>query len=204
MDHHLSAAQRVVESTPGSPEFAGPQAGIPPEAVVVGGVPLLVRPIHAGDDERLLDFFDRLSPRSIYMRFFGPMKQLSPAMLDQLTRVDPERHIALVALSQRDNGQSMLGVGRVVTLNNSKQAEFSIVVADAWQGLGIGANLLQRCIDIAERRGIERVWGLVLAENTQMLALGRKLGFTIERAGGAEFELTIDLAAAAPVAERTV
>ena len=68
-------------------------------------------------------------------------------------------------------------------------------MGDPWQGLGIGAALLQHCLTIARDHGIQKVWGVVLAENTHMLTLGRKLGFTVQRAGGAEYELTIDLSA---------
>ena len=53
--------------------------------------------------------------------------------------------------------------------------------------------LMQRCLAIAKERGIEKVMGTVLAENTQMLALGEKLGFKIKRVSGAgEYELSID------------
>jgi acetyltransferase len=185
------------------PEPAAPEPMIHPEAVVIGGIALWIRPIGPQDAPRLLAFFNSLSPHSIYMRFFGPMKQISAAMLEQLTRVDPNRHIALVALSQKDGGQQILGVGRVITLNNPSQAEFSIVVADPWQGLGIGAALLQRCIEKARGLGVKKIWGLVLSENTQMLALGRKLGFKIRRPGGDEYELSIDLVSGASEAERT-
>jgi acetyltransferase len=174
------------------------------EAVEVGGVALWIRPIDAQDDRRLVAFFNNLSPHSIYMRFFAPMKALSADMVEKFTRVDPRRHIALVALQREALGQPMLGVGRVIAQDNSANGEFSIVVADAWQGRGIGAALLQRCIGLAGTRGIQKIWGLVLAENTQMLALGRKLGFTIQRAGGAEYELAIDVTAAAPEIERMV
>ena len=75
----------------------------------------------------------------------------------------------------------MLGVARVILEANEKHAEFSVLVADAWQGKGIGAELLERCLQIAEARHIEKVWGIVLPENTQMLNLGRKLGFGIKR-----------------------
>ncbi len=174
------------------------------ESMQVGGVALRIRPIEPQDDRRLVEFFNNLSPRSICMRFFAPMKQLSAAMVERLTRVDPQRHIALVALSRDDPGHPMLGVARVIAQDDLRHGEFSIVVADAWQGRGIGAALLQRCIDLAARRGIQKIWGLVLVENTQMLALGRKLGFTIQRSGGAEYELTIDVTAAAPETERMV
>jgi acetyltransferase len=88
----------------------------------------------------------------------------------------------------------MLGVARVIIGRNFKEAEFSVAVGDPWQGNGTGAALLKRCVSIAKVRGLERVNGFVLAENTQMLALGRKLGFAIKKVEDAgEYELTIDL-----------
>jgi acetyltransferase len=68
-----------------------------------------------------------------------------------------------------------------------------VVVGDVWQGKGIGAVLLIRCLAIAKERGIQRVIGTVLAENTQMIALGRKLGFNIKKEQSfPEYELSID------------
>ena len=99
-----------------------------------------------------------------------------------------------MALLVSKSKESMLGVARVILERNQKKAEFSIVVGDPWQGKGIGAALLQRCISIAKERGIEKVMGTVLAENTQMLALGKKFGFKIKKVLGAgEYELSIDL-----------
>ena len=89
----------------------------------------------------------------------------------------------------------MLGVARVITYpRNRKHAEFSVIVGDLWQGKGIGAELLKRCLLISKERGIEKVNGMVLSENLQMLALGRKLGFSVKRIPGeSEYELNIDL-----------
>ncbi len=162
---------------------------------VKGGVEVFIRPIRPEDAPLLLESFEALSQRSIYLRFFSPIKRLSPAMLVRLTQIDYDREIALVAMQPGPDGERMLGVGRIIATRNPRQAEFSIIVADAWQGQGIGAALLQRCLAIARDHGIEKVWGVVLAENSEMLALGRKLGFQVKRAGGAEYELTIDLTA---------
>ena len=60
-------------------------------------------------------------------------------------------------------------------------AEFAVLVGDSWHGKGIGAALLARCLAIAETRRIQKVYGTVLATNTQMLSLGKKLGFIIDR-----------------------
>ena len=114
-------------------------------------------------------------------------------MLARFTQIDYDRHIALVALPAAETVETMLGVARAIIGRNLKEAEFSVVVSDPWQGKGIGAALLQRCISIAKERGIETVMGTVLAENTQMLALGKKLGFKIKKVAGAgEYELSID------------
>jgi acetyltransferase len=120
------------------------------------------------------------------------MKRLPHSMLARFTQIDYDRHIALVALSVSKSKESMLGVSRVIMERNQKVAEFSVIVSDPWQGKGIGAALLQRCLAIAKDRGIEKVMGTVLAENTQMLALGEKLGFTINRVlGVGEYELSL-------------
>jgi acetyltransferase len=54
-------------------------------------------------------------------------------------------------------------------------------VGDAWQGKGIGSSLLERCLAIAQKQGYETVHGIVLRENRNMLALGKNLGFEIEK-----------------------
>jgi len=86
----------------------------------------------------------------------------------------------------------MLGVARVIRERNLIHAEFSVIVRDLWQGMGIGAELLKRCILIAREQGIKKINGTVLAENTQMLRLGRKLGFKIKKIWKTpEFELSL-------------
>jgi acetyltransferase len=145
-----------------------------------GGIGLFVRPIRPEDAPLLVELFESLSPRSIYRRFFTPMKRLSPKMLVRFTQIDYDREIALVAIRESESGEKMLGVARITAMHDFKNAEFAALVGDPWQGKGIGAELLERCLAIAEEREIETVCGHVLAENTQMLKLGKKLGFQIQ------------------------
>ena len=156
---------------------------------------LFVRPIRPEDASLLVELFESLSRQSVHFRFFGPLKMLSPGMLARFTQIDYDREIALVALLETEPNEKMLGVARVITdIYNRKNAEFSVVVGDPWHGKGIGAELLKRCLSISKERGIENVKGIVLPENTQMLALGKKLGFTIKKiVGESEFELNINL-----------
>ena len=114
-------------------------------------------------------------------------------MLALFTQIDYDRHIALVALSESESKEAMLGVARIIYGRNLKEAEFSVAVGDRWQGQGIGAALLQRCLSIAGDKGLEKVTGVVLAENTQMLALGKKMGFKSKKVVGVnEYELSKD------------
>lgn len=156
-----------------------------------------IRPIKPEDAALMVMLFKTLSKQSVYNRFFSPLKQLPPDMLSRFTQIDYDREIALVAIHEDGNEDKMLGVARIITLRGSKEsAEFAVLVGDPWHGKGIGAVLLSSCLSIAKKRGIQKVWGIVLPENVQMLALGHKLGFKIERdTASAQYNLTCDLTA---------
>lgn len=157
------------------------------------GNDIFVRPIRPEDAPLLVELFESLSPRSVYLRFFSPIKSLSHSMLARFTQIDYDREMALVALAKTGQKERILGVSRIISEVRQNQAEFAVVVGDPWQGKGIGAELLKRCLSIAQERGIEKVVGTVLAENIQMLSMGRKLGFDILRANaGREYELSIE------------
>ncbi len=164
------------------------------QEVTTGGLPVFIRPIKPEDAPLLVELFSVLSPTSIYFRFFSPIKTLTPTMLARFTQIDYDREIALVALEETEGEETMLGVARVIAEPDLNKAEFAILVGDPWHGKGIGARLLERCLRLAKERGIKNVWGTVLQENKQMLALARKLGFSISRTPETdEYELTIDL-----------
>lgn len=158
------------------------------------GMPLFIRPIKPEDAELFVELFNTLSPTSIYYRFFRAMKQLSHKMLARFTQVDYDREISMVAIDEASNEEKMIGVSQVFIHPDGKHGEFSILVGDPWHGKGVGAKLLEHVLKIAKHRGLVNVWGTVLRENINMLALGRKLGFKTEwSADGLECELSIDL-----------
>ena len=162
--------------------------------VTKGGLEILIRPIKPEDAPLLVDLFNTLSPTSIYYRFFRPMRQLPHEMLARFTQIDYDRDMALVALQRTGEKEKMLGVARLISDPDAAKAEFSIVVGDPWQGMGVGAKLLDQLVSIARERGLAFLWGIVLPENTTMLALGRKLGFGVSRVPqSSDYELKIDL-----------
>ena len=158
------------------------------------GAEFFIRPIKPEDAPMLVDLFNSLSPTSVYYRFFAPLKSLSHDMLARFTQIDYDRDMALVAMLGDSGGERMIGVARLMGDPDGKRAEFSIVVGDPWQGRGVGANLLEHLIFIAKDRGVEYLWGIVLPENTTMLAVGRKVGFRVSRVPrSGDYELSIDL-----------
>ncbi|MGA9538384.1 MAG: bifunctional acetate--CoA ligase family protein/GNAT family N-acetyltransferase [Desulfobacterales bacterium] len=161
-------------------------------AVTSDGLEIFVRPIRPEDAPLFEALFDTLSKSSIYNRFFRPVKSLTRKMLVGYTQIDYDRQIALVALEEDESGR-MLGVSRVIRTTGDRKAEFSVMVGDPWQGKGIGAVLLKRCLQVAKDQGVRYVWGTVLPENKQMLALARKLGFDVDYPAQGEVEVRIDL-----------
>ena len=201
VDNRLRAADARIRLE-ASPEAAPDHLVISPyphqleeHVVTRSGLHMLIRPIKPEDAPLFADLFQKLSSESIYFRFFSPLKRISPEMLARFTQIDYGRDIALVAMAEVPQGEEMLGAARLIresALNN--RAEFSIMVADALHGQGIGAALLGKLISAAHTLEIQTVVGYVLPDNTYMLRLGRKTGFRQHhnREMGA-IELTIDI-----------
>ena len=147
------------------------------EIRVRDGRAVRVRPIRPEDAEREKRFFDRLSARSRYQRFMQYLPQLSERMLARFTQLDYDRELALAALWQDE----FVAVGRYAPNQDGLTAEFALVVADDWQGKGLGHALLERLCDAARAAGYQALIGHILEANRDMLQLAAHLGFT-ERA----------------------
>jgi acetyltransferase len=157
-------------------------------------MPLFIRPIKPEDAPLFEELFNTLTPTSIYYRFFSVVKTLSAEILARFTQIDYDREISFVGLDDEEGRERMLGVANILGEPDGKRGEFSVLIGDPWQGKGIGAKLLLQCLRIAQERGMEIVWGTVLAENRHMIDLGKKLGFTVKQGEDAsEYKLTIDL-----------
>lgn len=151
---------------------------------------ILIRPIREGDAAMFETLFESMTPHSVYLRFFSFLRQLPAQMVERFTRIDYNEEVALVAILKVNGHALMIGDARVVRTLEEGCAEFSVMVADNWQGKGVGACLLKHCLVLAQKRGFRRIQGIVLAENRHMLALGRKLDFSIRHIpGSSEYEL---------------
>lgn len=157
---------------------------------VRGGGRVLVRPVRPDDAEMLQEFVRKLSPESRYFRFVSTLRELSLRMLARFTLIDYDREMALVAISRQrvpdDNGsfaesERIIGVSRYVTNPDMNTCEFSLAIADEFNGQGLGSRMMQAIMDVARSKGLAQIEGLVLANNGPMLRLMRALDFEIRR-----------------------
>lgn len=142
------------------------------------GREVTIRPIRPADAGMEQDFVRHLSSDARYRRFMGTLRELPEQQLHDLTDIDYERHMALVATIVRDGREEEIGVARYITDTSGTRCEFAIVVADSWQGSGIAGRLMQSLMRVARARGVEVMEGFVLASNHPMLRFTRQLGFT--------------------------
>jgi acetyltransferase len=144
------------------------------------GLDVVVRPIKPEDATIEQDFVRNLSEQSRFFRFMRVMQELTPEMLARFTQIDYDREMAFIALKEDPAGMTELGVARYVTNPDWNSAEFALVVADAYQGKGIGTKLMQAIMTAAKNKGLKILEGEVLVQNRPMRALIKKLGFVEE------------------------
>ena len=149
-----------------------------PEATVVRkGVTVRFRPIRPDDAPRLLALCDRLSPRTVYQRFFA-IRRLRPEDAHGLANVDYHRRMAIVAEVDDGPEPAVIGVARYAPSDDGT-TDVAFVVADAWQGLGLGSLLLEALLRAGEERGLHEFSADVLGDNRQALRLlGRHTSIT--------------------------
>ena len=132
----------------------------------------------------MVRFHEGLSERTVYFRYFHMLNLAQRTSHDRLTRIcfiDYSREIALVAERTEPgaSGGEIVAVGRLTKIHATRDAEFAIVVSDAFQGQGLGTQLLGRLLEIARREGVSRVVADMLSENREMQRVCERFGFTV-------------------------
>ncbi|HEX5755271.1 MAG TPA: GNAT family N-acetyltransferase [Arenimonas sp.] len=150
------------------------------------GRELWIRPIVPPDAAPIAAGFKLLTDEEVRRRFLHPIKELSAEHLRKLVHPEPGREYALVAAELLPPGEALVpAVARLSRSEGQDDAEFALLVSHFVAGQGLGRRLLQRLIDWARRNGIRELWGHVLDDNTPMLQLAERMGFTRRRAEGA-------------------
>jgi RimJ/RimL family protein N-acetyltransferase len=138
------------------------------------GTRVPLRRIRAGDAEALQRLVGRSSDRSVELRFFGPLKELSDEMARRFSDLDGKDRFALVALDPEDPGE-IVGVVRYARERGTDGAEYAALIEDRFQGKGLGIGLTRRLVEAARENGIGCLHAMVMQENARMLGLLRSL-----------------------------
>lgn len=157
--------------------------------VLTDGGTAHIRPIAEDDGDLLQEFHSRLSPETIYYRFFAPYPTLSKRDIERFTRVDYEDRVALIATISG----VMVAVVRYDKVSED-EAEVAFVVADTHQGRGLASVLLEHIGAAARERGLRRFIADVLPENRRMINVFREAGYTAQQSfDEGVIRLTLDL-----------
>ena len=150
-------------------------------SAVVDGRRVWLRLLQAGDADLITRFFWRLSSETVYRRFFSPIRLPNDTLLKKLVDVDHCDREALIALDD----QGIVGVARYGTGHGGSH-DVAVVVADDWQGHGLGALLIRRLAHIARLRGISSFHATMLGDNqrAQALVLGLSRKAKLRYEGG--------------------
>jgi acetyltransferase len=159
-----------------------------------------IRPIRPEDEPLLVQFHQELSDRTVMLRYFHSINLGARTTHERLIRVcfnNYDRDLALVAEGRRgeNNERFILGIGRLSKLTGGKEAEFSVVIGDAFQKRGLGTELLKRALQVARDEKIERLFMTIMGENLEMQHVAENFGFKLVRnPTDSEVHASIDLA----------
>jgi acetyltransferase len=146
------------------------------------GKPLTIRPIRPEDEPLMVGFHQKLSERTVYMRYFQPLKLSQRTAHERLRRIcftDYDREMVLVGEYSHAGASEIIAVGRLSKVHARDEGELAVLVDDRFQHLGVGTELYKRLIHIAHEERLTRLQCTVLTENREMQAICQKLGFRL-------------------------
>lgn len=143
------------------------------------GKRVLLRPIKPEDENLLRELFNSLSEESMRYRFFQVIKEMSHETMTRYCNIDYSREIAIIAETQVKK-KKIVGVARMILQPDRRKGEFAVVVADKWQGLGLGSKLVKQIIEVSKDMGLDTLSADVLTSNRKMLNLCKRKGFDLK------------------------
>ena len=143
------------------------------------------------DRDKFIEGFKKLSNKTVYHRFFGFMKELTPQQLDDLLNTDEKNHVAWSAFDIVGDDAIGLGVGRFRrSSENPNEAELALTVIDEYQEKGVGSILLAIMYYLAGKLDIDIFTGVIMSDNTKVIRRFKELGAEMTRVG-TEYEMRL-------------
>ena len=127
------------------------------------GLSVTFRPIECTDHAEFKEFFKALSPASVHFRFLEIIKDFSNEAVERYCDLDYNQEMAIVALPK--GGGKIIAVARLILSLKDRRGEFALVIADAWQGFGLGTELLAYLIKIAKDYQLEELYCVLSSDN---------------------------------------
>jgi acetyltransferase len=131
----------------------------------------------------MVAFHRTLSDYSVHFRYFGAISLRERTLHERLRRhcaVDCTRELALVAIREGFPERQILGVGRLLKHPAREEAEFALLIADPWQGKGLGTEILRLLVRLGRRSGLTRIIGHILDGNLAMTRASERAGFKVQ------------------------
>lgn len=155
------------------------------------GLELLLRPIRISDETRVREFFNSLSDKSLYLRFFTPRAYVPHESLQDIITVDNAKGVSILAIIQgeEDDYEQVVGLGQYFINDSDYSAEVSFATSDNYQNNGIASALLTHLSYLAQKNGLLSFTASVLAENRSMVRVLKNIGFVHKSSSEGVIEL---------------
>ncbi len=157
------------------------------------GKRVLLRPAKPDDEPMEKEFFENLTESAMRNRFMGMMSEMSHNMLSCFCNIDYDREMTIIAEYQEGNERRIVGTATMSIPADSDLAEFSVVVAEDFEGTGLALKLCDVVVGIAQEKQLKGLHSFVLSENTKMLGLAKRLGFTFETISPEDIRIVLEL-----------
>ena len=155
------------------------------------GLIVTFRPIECTDREKFKEFFKALSPATVHYRFLEIIKELPNEDVERYCNLDYNQEMAIIAMPISED--KIIAVARLILSLKDRRGEFALVIADAWQGFGLGTELMVYLIKIARDYQLEELYCVLSSNNNRMIGLAEKFGFKEKSTDGDTLEMTLKL-----------
>jgi len=145
-----------------------------------GDLAVRFRAIKPSDEEEMRRLFYRFSDKSVYYRYFSPIKVMPHVKMQEYVNVDYRHCMSIVGFVEESGVERIIAEGRYVHLQDRPFADTAFVVDEKYQGRGIASFLLDILISCAQEQGIKGFTADVLADNKAMIRIYEKSRYPIQ------------------------
>jgi RimJ/RimL family protein N-acetyltransferase len=140
------------------------------------GLEICIRASRPDDADRLVEAFTKLDPESLYLRFFGPKKEISAAEMQRFKETDFQNRVILFCTVMQEGREIIIASGSYVRIGEDA-AEVAFIVEEDFHRLGIAGRLLKHLGKIAADAGVKTFVAEVLPHNNAMLDVFKRSGW---------------------------